>query len=237
MFKDYKEYYYEGLVTAFTDYVNALNAVKGGNLNLKGPAMQAANMLYHFREQLPAIDGETLTADAFGKLCSSYNLVRDVFNSTKHKTLNRKDKLIIDSDSIKEVLLTSIVPDGNNDGPRYHYSEFRIVIFRIKLGPVDFLQECTILLNFWADYLTKNKLLDYVYTYQYTGDVPIKKDIAEAMKAPEIETANPANMTNFLLVSRTFNHNTNSFEQNNMKASLIKSNGDLIPSVPFFLPQ
>ncbi|MBD2702310.1 hypothetical protein IC229_16795 [Spirosoma sp. BT702] len=174
----YKDYYFNELGPAFTRYVETFDSRSGGTVALYNAAMEAAGKLFHLREAINESTGIERSRKDIGDLCWSYQLIGDVFNSSKHVKINRGDRLINGRKDVHTIVCCSIVPYENNPSDWYFYSDFRVIVHPIKSDPIDLLKLAAEVLRFWGWYLYKENLLEQVLQYEYKGDEPLSPELA-----------------------------------------------------------
>lgn len=171
MFVDHIAQFYEGVIPAYEAYNRASKEIKGGAHLIKGAAIQAANVLFHYREALvPLFPKDKFTRKEVAKLSSEFDLLGDVFNSTKHKELIRSGKLIEDSSSVYESVVCSILI---NDQQKHRiWSQWWILVKTIEGEERDLLEISTNVINFWVDLLYDHKMINSKPFFRYENNDP-----------------------------------------------------------------
>jgi hypothetical protein len=208
MFDDHIDAFHEGVVPAFLAYLEA-SMQNGANFKLKGPAIQAAHLLYHYRERVePLFNEGTFKPKIVGNTIKDYELLGNVFNLTKHRPDRSGGKLISDSSKIKEMMVVNMFP--SEQGP-YMYAQQRIMVFPNIGRERDLLDICINVINGWTNFLIANKIIETGTFYRYSGDDFITRDQAEVFTNPKL-TFKPGWKFNLKILGRGYNFSTGKFD-------------------------
>jgi hypothetical protein len=146
--QDIAAYFYEQVVTPYKEFIKCRNSPEiGGGRDLRA-ALNAAEAIYHFREQLgdafrPRY--EDITAE-----CPDYALTRDVADIAKHRELDRRSAQLRAADAIQEMLVTTIYEDALGE----YYNSVKEFKLRLINGTSRDLSEVlTNSFNFWCRHL------------------------------------------------------------------------------------
>lgn len=216
------------VVPAYENYVEISKAKEHKKAALLNAAIQAANMLSHYRDTLNEYKLELgipiLTESELSKICPDYCLIVDVFDAYKHVKLDqdkkrkKRERLIIHRSQIVETVVNTLFPfDGETVYPRKFYGvmQRRILVYPTKMngGVRDLLEIATNVVNFWADFLLTKGLTKEHLSFRYEGD-----DIITHEKA--LENTNGMTIDKkadgksyFTMIARYYEPDTNSFNR------------------------
>jgi hypothetical protein len=145
--EDIAAYFYEQVLTQYYEFIKCRNSPEiGGGRDLRA-ALNAAEAIYHFREQLTDAFRpryEHITAE-----CPDYALTRDVANLKKHSRRSRESQLR-DADAIQEIVLTTIFEDTLGE----YYNSVKEFELHLVNGTTRELSEVMMnSINFWCRHL------------------------------------------------------------------------------------
>jgi hypothetical protein len=115
MFDDLSGYFHENILASYQQYAEAAKNNEAGLNNDLRLALHAATALYHFREHIPKPHQKTrqqLTTD-----CADYELLGDIVDVAKHRTLRNTNRHVIAAEAISEVIVLTQYED--EDGPYF----------------------------------------------------------------------------------------------------------------------
>lgn len=125
MFDDLAAVYHNQVLEAFGAYEACLNLNVAGRENHTRLAIDAATVLFHFREHFPTQHRKT-RAEVTNS-CPDYRLVADVANAAKHSELTRSTSdgppLVAKAEDIEETTIVTRYEDAQGE-----YSDVRIVV-------------------------------------------------------------------------------------------------------------
>jgi hypothetical protein len=169
MFDDLVAQYHEGVVAAFLEYRTvATDGVAGRSRDLRR-AMEAATVLFHFREHLP---GPPNRAEVEAQ-CPEYALLGDMVNATKHKVVDRNTPhgppLVRSATNLFERLVSIeyIVEEGS-----YRVVEKVVVVALTDKSERNVLEVLTRVVNHWEERLHALGLLKEARNFRF--DDPIR---------------------------------------------------------------
>lgn len=175
MFIDPISHFFEAVIPAYEQYVELSKMKDYKKFALMGAAMQAANMLFHYRELVePLCPAKTLTRNEVSKFYD-YDLIGDVCNASKHGTLTQKkgELLIISNKDIEQTIVNTHFFFGkSSEGARTFHGvmQNRILVYPIAGGVRDLLEVATNVINYWADFLVDKGFTDKHIKFRYEGD-------------------------------------------------------------------
>lgn len=123
MFDDLKAYFYENVVAAFNGYFQTKRDGQYGASRDLRAAINAATALYHLREHIPAAHRKSRKDLALQ--CPDYDLLGDIVNVAKHRTLTRDYRFVADAENIFEQLVTTRYQDAAGD---YYDGEKKVLV-------------------------------------------------------------------------------------------------------------
>lgn len=142
-------YFHENVLRAYADYRKAHDERAAGRSNDLYYAKKVAEVLYHFREQLPGKRGYA----EFRDKCHDYRLIRDIANASKHGEDKRKpdpkrDAPLIDGPkSIYECLVSTTYYDNQGE---YRNTEKGVFVKLLDGTERDFFEVATNVMNMWC---------------------------------------------------------------------------------------
>jgi|GEM_PF-857812 len=144
MFDDLDAHFHESLVAAYTEYVETKNErVFGQSKDLRA-ALDAAHVLYHFREHIPEAHRKSRKDVALE--CPDYDLLGDLVNAVKHSEITRGAPRIMSADDLEQQLVITEYSDSKG---QYRYSE-KVVIAKLSDGSHRDVQEILVnVINYW----------------------------------------------------------------------------------------
>jgi hypothetical protein len=145
--EDIAVYFHDHVLKPYRDFIECKHSPEiGGGRDLRA-ALNAAEAIYHFREQLGA--GFKVKCKDIMAKCPDYALARDVTNFKKHRRHDRKSRLRR-ADPIQEMIVTTIYRDELGE----YYNSVKEFKVHLKDGTSRALSEVlTNAINFWCDYL------------------------------------------------------------------------------------
>jgi len=169
MFDDLASYFYENVVEAFNDYLNAKNSGTAGRSRDIRAATAATAALYHLREHLPkncALKSATICLK-----CPDYSLLGDVANAAKHHSLTRGTPQISSATQIQEQIVLTEYEDEK--GP-YHWIENSVQVKLTNGSERDVLEVLINVMNYWQNYLHGAGVIPKAHNYSVPKDVQPK---------------------------------------------------------------
>ncbi len=155
MFDDIKAYFIENVLVLYKDYLKTRKTLKLASSNDLRTAINLSTALYHFREHIPTKIKKS--RNEYVKICPDYNLLGDVVNASKHKTLDRHNPQISDASNIYEQVVSTEYKDKEGV---YNYIE-KTVIAELNNGEQRDLHEIIInVMNLWIQELNSTNILE-----------------------------------------------------------------------------
>jgi hypothetical protein len=164
MFDDLATLFHENVLGAYDDYLKTKSDPSSGRSRDTKAALVAANALFHFREHLPA--QLRLTRTTLTKSCPDYDLLADVVNISKHRTLNRGNPQIVSVEDIEEQI---VVTEYQDDLGPYRHNAKAITLKLLDGSERDLLDVMTNVLNFWLRDLRRKGVITQSPRYQVMG--------------------------------------------------------------------
>lgn len=154
MFSDISAFFFEQVVPAFSEYVEARQGAVLGRSRDTIRVQAAASALYHIRERLPK--SHSMTRERVEALCPDYGLLGDIANLSKHHFLTGKTPhgapLISKYSDLCEALYITLYQDSDGD---YRLEEKHIIANLVDGTSRNVLSVLVKVINFWHDYLYK----------------------------------------------------------------------------------
>ncbi|GAB3882851.1 hypothetical protein [Spirosoma agri] len=210
MFSDHIDYYYQAVKPNFEEYFELSKTINevGGN-QLPDAAMKSAGSLFHFRDHLLSLYGDSFSRKYVASLCSDFDIVGDVYNSTKHKEISRKERLIQGSTSILKGFFVSRFKDEMGI---YQVHRPAVLIKPLKGKEFDFLKPVTNVYNFWTKFMYDKGLLEKVDYYTFEGDSPVsRQSVPKSLDGMKTEMPRYKKAEDLLLIIRTYDYINNKF--------------------------
>ncbi len=144
MFDDLKAYFYENVVATFNAYFEVKrNGLYGASRDLR-TAIAAATALYHLREHIPAAQQKSRTELA--QICPDYDLLGDIANVAKHRTLTRGYRFVASADNIFEQVVSTRYHDAQGD---YFDGEKKVLVRLLDGSTRDVAEVLISVLDMW----------------------------------------------------------------------------------------
>ena len=184
MFDDLAAYFYENLAGSYMAYLNVRNNESYGMSKDVQAGLNAATALYHAREHL----SEKKKRSHIAAECPDYDLLGDVVNVSKHRTIGDNNPQITRAEQITETIVSTQYED--EDG---WYSDIRKeVIVELNDGTkrrlVDMLTE---VMNYWGDEFVRLGILENYRPFPsvpYPGNQFVsRKDAKRGMDAEAMQ--------------------------------------------------
>lgn len=155
MFDDFEAYFHENVWSSFQDYAKARKKIKARKSEDLRLALISASALFHLREHLPAKKSQSYAA--LVHRCPDYELLGDVVNASKHRTLtHRKNPLIKGAQNISEQIVCTVYADELGE---YRHVEKNIFI-QLKDGTEQELFSVLVhMMNMWLKRLNELGLI------------------------------------------------------------------------------
>lgn len=110
MYDDLKSYFVENILMLLKEYLKIKKSLKFATSNDLRTAINLSSALFHFREHFPSESKKSRRE--IGDNCSDYNLLGDVVNASKHKTIDNNNPIVSDAKNIyEEIVSTKYVED------------------------------------------------------------------------------------------------------------------------------
>lgn len=216
MYSDPVSQFYDGIVPAYEHYVELSKKKENPRALLLNTAIDVTGKLFHFREELQPLFPSTAFRRAdVAMMCPDFDWVGDVFNSTKHKELDRKGRIIKDKSHIDETIVWTYFPYEEVLPPKRFYStvQIRILITPLpKKGKVrDLLEISTNVINFWSDFLVAKGLTTIHKNFRYDGDDIVPEGLADASSGTFRPKAD--GILKWSMIARYYEPETKTFER------------------------
>lgn len=151
MFDDLNAYFYENIATAYMQYKEAREKPVAGRSNDIRLSINAATALYHLREHLPTQHQKP--RKFFSTICPDYDLLGDIVNASKHKTITRgRTPQVISANSIYEEFVQTEYRDDK--GIYMHHTKL-VMVDLVNGNQRDILDILTNVINMWITELKK----------------------------------------------------------------------------------
>ena len=165
MYDDLKSYFVENILILLNEYLKTKKTLKFGMSNDLRAAINLSSALYHFREHFPAENKKS--RKVVGDNCSDYNLLGDIVNASKHKTIDNNNPQISDSKNIYEELVHTKYIDNEGE---YNHIE-KTVVVNLNDNSCRNLHEINInVLNMWIRELKLLGILTNTTEYNYKSN-------------------------------------------------------------------
>ncbi len=176
MFDDLKAYFYENVLAAYNRYAEVKADGSSGASRDLHAAINAAYSLYHLREHIPSQWRKS--RKELTQLCPDYDVLGDVVNAAKHKTLTRGDPLVVSAEDIFEEVIITKYTDELGD---FSDTEKKVLV-RLRNGSIRDIAEIFVnVLNMWFGELYAIGVLSVRQTVpRKPNDITIKKNRREA---------------------------------------------------------
>lgn len=115
----------------------------------KAAALEAAKLLYHLHEHMPAAHKERW--ETIAVRFPDFALIRDVADSDKHHTLGNQARAVANLSQIEERLVVTFYQDAAGD---YRHVEKRVFLKLTAGGERDVFDVLTSVINFWIGQMT-----------------------------------------------------------------------------------
>lgn len=146
----FRAYFHDTVILAYDFYIKQRkNGLAGRNADLRA-FTNAAEHLYHVREHLP--EEFSMTKKEMCSRTSDYDLLGDIANALKHKTLTRGNPRLTDSENISEETIITTFKDKQG---KYFHAE-TVVTAKLDDGTCrDGLDILTNVVNAWLAYFNE----------------------------------------------------------------------------------
>lgn len=169
MFDDLATYYYENVVSSFTEYYDICNNGSAGRSRDLRAALNAASALYHLREHLP---GKVPSRANIERLCPEYAILGDVVNASKHKVLKSPTphgaSLVNNAENLREKI---IFIEYEDEAGKYRYVQKTVVVQLTDGLERSLLEILTNVINFWESYMLSLGVLKKARVYTYDSGI------------------------------------------------------------------
>lgn len=144
--EELRAYFEEQVIEPYQEYCRVRETMSSGRSRDLIAGKHAAYALRHFREQLPV----ELTEDSIIGKCPDYELIRNIADAAKHKSLTRESRLISSVDQLVETNIVTIYRDEQGE---YNHATKHVVVNLDDGSERTLLDVLTNVLNFWAEEL------------------------------------------------------------------------------------
>lgn len=186
MFDNLKSFFFENLIIPYKEYlINKKKSTLGLSKDLKF-ALNLASALYHVREHFP--ENIRKSRSEIAKICPDYNLLADVVNAYKHKSLTQGNRQLSDVKNIYEIVIGTLYLDSEGE---YNHIE-KTIELKLDNGTERDLHEVIInVLNMW---IVEFKKLNIIEDFRLIP-IPSKKIHRRSKKSGIINLVTKRNLT------------------------------------------
>lgn len=165
MYDDLKSYFVENILMLLKEYLKIKKSLKLATSNDLRTAINLSSALFHFREHFPSESKKSRRV--IGDNCSDYNLLGDVVNASKHKTIDNNNPIVSDAKNIYEEIVSTKYIDNLGE---YNHIE-KTVIVKLNDGSERDLHEINInVLNMWIRELKSLGILENTLEHKYKSN-------------------------------------------------------------------
>lgn len=162
MFDDLKVYFYENVLDTYQKYLRIRRSAKLGKSNDLKAVLNISSILYHLREHLPV--SRRKSYNDLVALCPDYEIIRDIVNLSKHKTITRYVPRISNPDNIKEMLIFSAYKDKNGE----YWHTTKSVFAKLDDGSEkDLFEVITNVMNMWLKEFEEMGIITHVEPFPF----------------------------------------------------------------------
>lgn len=175
MHDNIKTYYYENIIIPYYDYIEEKQERNFGRSNDIKKATDCALKLYHLPEHLSS---KPSCNDIISQ-CPAYEILRDITNLSKHKTITKYVPLVSNASQISELVIMTTFEDEEGE---YSDSDKVVQITKddgTKMFLHDVLYE---VICFWDKYLFDNGFIEKIYKPKAPTPIGKNKQRAECKR-------------------------------------------------------
>lgn len=177
MFDDINAYFHENILDTYVKYVKVKNSHKAGISNDIRSALNTASALYHLREHLPKDKQKTRVE--LSMICSDYNLIGDIVNVSKHKTIKNNHPQITKAENIYEQIVITEYKDKDGE---YRHIEKSVLVLLDNSVERDLFEIITNVLNMWLDELFNLGLIKKIKPFEIkNAKIPKRRKNADKL--------------------------------------------------------
>jgi len=165
MFSDLKKYFVENVLVTYQDYAKIRNSHKVGKSNDLKTALNVATILYHLHEHLPQDQNKKF--QEYLTICPDYELLRDIVNLSKHKTITRYTPKISNLDNIYELVINTMYNDRKGE----YWDTKKSVFIKLDDGSErDLFEVITNVLNMWLSEFEHLGIIKHIKPFSFTSN-------------------------------------------------------------------
>ena len=173
MFEDVRKYYVENALASYDEFLKYRSKNEWGENQLLRRGINAANALFHMREQIP--DNLRPSKSVLKIQYPDYGLIADIANATKHKKITHDNPQISKAEQIFEILIFTHYADEQGE---YHSPQIEVFV---KLDDGTEMKLINLLYNvmcMWRDILENLGIVNYKTPESPEIDAPLTRDEA-----------------------------------------------------------
>jgi hypothetical protein len=161
MFDDINAYFHENVLDTYVKYVKVKNSHNAGKSDDLRSALNAASTLFHLREHIPT--DKRKTRKALSNLCSDFDLLGDIVNVSKHRTISQNRPQITKAENLYEQIIITLYKDKKGE---YQHVEKSVFALLDNGTERDLFEIITNVLNMWLVDLHSVGILDKIKPFE-----------------------------------------------------------------------